>query len=154
MIADRIGRARGIVLAALVSIVLGWIYVTLREPAQIIIVGFCLVTTIYTITTLGLFGYIPELFPTEVRLRGTGVAGTCGRAASIATPYLALLLYQQVGVSGVIAMVSIVFAVLCVGIAMLRVETSRHALEDVAPGSGDAADRAERRESSPAAERA
>ncbi|CAN7780888.1 MFS transporter [Paraburkholderia hospita] len=154
LIADRIGRAKGIVLAALVSIVLGWIYVTLREPAQIIIVGFCLVTTIYTITTLGLFGYIPELFPTEVRLRGTGVAGTCGRAASIATPYLALLLYQRVGVSGVIAMVSVIFAVLCVAICILRVETSRHALEDVAPGTSDATSTAQDRDAAHAAEHA
>jgi putative MFS transporter len=117
--------------------VLGWIYVNLRDATAIIFVGFCLVTTIYTITTLGLFGFIPELFPTEVRLRGTGVAGTCGRAASIATPYLALLLYEHFGVSGVIAMVSIVFAILCLAIAVLRIETSRHSLEDIAPGSSD-----------------
>jgi putative MFS transporter len=143
LIADRIGRAKGIVIAALVSIALGWIYVMLREPAQLIVVGFCLVTSIYTITTLGLFGYIPELFPTEVRLRGTGVAGTCGRAASIATPYLALTLYQHVGVSGVIAMVSVVLAVLCVAIMVIRVETSRHALEDVAPAVSDATSESE-----------
>jgi putative MFS transporter len=137
LIADRIGRARGIVIAALLSIVLGWIYVTLREPAAIIFVGFCLVTTIYTITTLGLFGFIPELFPTEVRLRGTGVAGTCGRAASIATPYMALFLYERYGVSGVIGMLSVVFALLSLAIAMLRIETSRHSLEEIAPGSSD-----------------
>ncbi|MGF6778061.1 MFS transporter [Paraburkholderia sp. GAS334] len=135
--ADRIGRAKGIVAAALISIVLGWIYVNLRDTTAIIFVGFCLVTTIYTITTLGLFGFIPELFPTEVRLRGTGVAGTCGRAASIATPYLALLLYERFGVSGVIAMVSIVFAALCVAITALRVETSRHSLENIAPCAGE-----------------
>jgi MFS transporter, putative metabolite:H+ symporter len=137
LIADRIGRAKGIVIAALVSIALGWIYVTLREPASLIVVGFCLVTSIYTITTLGLFGYIPELFPTEVRLRGTGVAGTCGRAASIGTPYLALTLYQHFGVSGVIAMVSVVLTVLCVAILVIRVETSKHALEDIAPAVPD-----------------
>lgn len=139
LIADRIGRAKGIVLAALTSIVLGWIYVSLRDTTAIIFVGFCLVTTIYTITTLGLFGFIPELFPTEVRLRGTGVAGTCGRAASIATPYLALLLYEHYGVSGVIGMVSIVFALLCLAIGILQIETSRHSLEDIAPGTSDSA---------------
>ncbi|WP_321950610.1 MFS transporter [Paraburkholderia bannensis] len=132
-IADRIGRARGILIASVVSVVLGWIYVTLREPAAIMLVGFCLVSAIYTICTLGLFGYIPELFPTEVRLRGTGVAGTCGRASSIVTPWLALLLYERFGVSGVIAMVSVVLAALCVAILALRVETSRAALEDIQP---------------------
>ncbi|WP_186020099.1 MFS transporter [Burkholderia gladioli] len=138
VVADRWGRARGIVVASLISIALGWIYVTLRDATAIVVVGFGLVSALYTITTLGLFGYIPELFPTEVRLRGTGVAGTAGRASSIVTPYLALLLYQRFGVSGVISMVSLVLAVLCVAIAVLRVETSRQALEDIAPG--DAAD--------------
>lgn len=138
VVADRWGRARSIVVASLISIALGWIYVTLRDATAIVVVGFGLVSALYTITTLGLFGYIPELFPTEVRLRGTGVAGTAGRASSILTPYLALLLYQRFGVSGVISMVSLVLAVLCVAIAVLRVETSRQALEDIAPG--DAAD--------------
>ncbi|WP_186070707.1 MFS transporter [Burkholderia gladioli] len=138
VVADRWGRARSIVVASLISIALGWIYVTLRDATAIVVVGFGLVSALYTITTLGLFGYIPELFPTEVRLRGTGVAGTAGRASSIVTPYLALLLYQRFGVSGVISMVSLVLAVLCVAIAVLRVETSGQALEDIAPG--DAAD--------------
>ncbi|BCQ52465.1 MULTISPECIES: MFS transporter [Burkholderia] len=138
VVADRWGRARSIVVASLISIALGWIYVTLRDATAIVVVGFGLVSALYTITTLGLFGYIPELFPTEVRLRGTGVAGTAGRASSIVTPYLALLLYQRFGVSGVISMVSLVLVVLCVAIVVLRVETSRQALEDIAPG--DAAD--------------
>ncbi|MGU7784373.1 MFS transporter [Burkholderia sp. PU8-34] len=144
LIADRIGRARGIMSAALVSIVLGWIYVSLHEPAAIIIVGFCLVTSIYTVTTLGLFGFIPELFPTELRLRGTGFAGMAGRAASIATPYLALALYHAFGVGGVIALVSAIFVALCAGILLLRIETSRHALEDIAPTVSDAAPEAAR----------
>ncbi|MBM2766415.1 MFS transporter [Burkholderia anthina] len=138
LIADRVGRARGIVIASILSIALGWLYVSLRDTTAIILVGFCLVSAIYTITTLGLFGYIPELFPTEVRLRGTGVAGMAGRMSSIGTPALALALYQAFGVSGVIAMVSATLGVLCVAIGLLRVETGRQALEEVAPGASDA----------------
>ncbi|MBN3786624.1 MFS transporter [Burkholderia sp. Ac-20353] len=141
LVADRFGRAKGIIVASLLSVALGWLYVSLRDTTAIVVVGFCLVSAIYTVTTLGLFGYIPELFPTEVRLRGTGIAGTCGRASSIATPYLALALYQQYGVSGVIAMLSGVLAVLCVAIAVLRVETGRHALEDVASAMPEASAR-------------
>lgn len=132
-IADRLGCARGIVYAALLSIVLGWVYASLQNSMAIVIVGFGLIATLYTITTLGLLGYIPELFPTEIRLRGTGVAGTCGRAASIATPYITLLLYGFYGVTGVIAFVSVTLIALCVAIGSLRIETSGQALEDIAP---------------------
>jgi putative MFS transporter len=142
LIADRVGRTKGLIVSSAVSVVLGWLYVSLHDTVTIIAVGFCLVTAIYTITTLGLFGYIPELFPTEVRLRGTGVAGMCGRASSIVTPYLALVLYEQFGVSGVIAMVSVVLAVLTVAVALLRVETSRHTLEEIAPSTVESGDSA------------
>jgi MFS transporter, putative metabolite:H+ symporter len=136
VISDRIGRARGIVIAALVTIVLGWVYVSLHDSTAIVIVGFGLVSTLYTNTTLGLFSYIPELFPTDVRLRGTGVAGTCGRASSIVTPYVALALYQSFGISGVIAMLSGVLLVVCCAISWLRIETKGHALEDIASEAG------------------
>ena len=51
---------------------------------------------------------------------------------------MALALYQAFGVSGVIAMVSATLGVLCVAIGLLRVETGRQALEEVAPGTSDA----------------
>lgn len=137
LISDRIGRAKSLIAAAFVSIVLGWIYAYLHDSAAIVIVGFGLVATLYTITTLGLFAYIPELFPTEVRLRGTGIAGTCGRAASIATPYLALTLFGLFGVGGVIALVTAVLLALCLAITLLGIETHGHALEDIGPGADD-----------------
>jgi putative MFS transporter len=132
-VTDRIGRRNGIVLFSLLTIVLGLIYVQMRAPAAISIMGFALVTTIYTVCTLGLFGYIPELFPTTHRLRGTGIAGTCGRAASMTTPYVALLLYTHFGVTGVVAMVGGVLLLLSVAILALRIETSQQTLEEISP---------------------
>jgi putative MFS transporter len=132
-VTDRIGRRNGIVLFSLLIIVLGLIYVQMRAPAAISIMGFALVTTIYTVCTLGLFGYIPELFPTTHRLRGTGIAGTCGRAASMTTPYVALLLYTHFGVTGVVAMVGGVLLLLSVAILALRIETSQQTLEEISP---------------------
>ena len=133
LVTDRLGRRNGIVLFSLATIVLGFVYVQMRAPVPIAVVGFALVTTIYTVCTLGLFGYIPELFPTAHRLRGTGVAGTCGRAASMSTPYVALLLYTQFGVTGVLTMVGGVLLLLSVAILALRIETSRQTLEEISP---------------------
>jgi putative MFS transporter len=133
LVTDRIGRRNGIVLFSLVTIALGFVYVQMRTPAAISVVGFALVTAIYTVCTLGLFGYIPELFPTAHRLRGTGVAGTCGRAASMSTPYVALLLYTHFGVTGVLTMVGGVLLLLSVAILALRIETSQQTLEDISP---------------------
>lgn len=137
-IADRMGRRKALVVVSLASIVLGYIYVQMRDPVAVSAMGFALVTALYTVCTLGLFVFIPELFPTTHRLRGTGVAGTCGRAASMCTPYLAVILYTQFGVSGVVAMVACVLLALCVALLILRVETSGLTLEAISattPGS-------------------
>ncbi|AHB05996.1 MFS transporter [Pandoraea pnomenusa 3kgm] len=131
LLGDRLGRQRGLVLFSAATIVLGFLYPQMRDAMSISIVGFCLVTAIYTIVTLGLYGYIPELFPTAFRLRGTGFAGVCGRAASMSTPYLAVALFQHFGISGVLAMVSGVLGLLIVALLVLRVETNQQSLEDI-----------------------
>jgi putative MFS transporter len=131
LLGDRIGRKNGIVLFSLSTIVLGFIYPQMRDPVAIAGVGFALVTSIYTIVTLGLYGYIPELFPTAYRLRGTGFAGVCGRAASMTTPFLAVYLFQHFGLPGVLSMVAGVLGLLIVGVLVLRVDTNQQSLDEI-----------------------
>ena len=67
-------------------------------------VGFALTVPIYVLVAL-LFGiYIPELFPTEVRLRASGIVNTLGRGATIVTPFLVVMLFEARGVAGVMAL--------------------------------------------------
>ena len=57
--------------------------------------GFALTVPIYVLVAL-LFGiYIPELFPTEVRLRASGICNTVGRGATIVTPFLVVHLFEH-----------------------------------------------------------
>lgn len=132
---DRVSRRRSLVGTCLVIMALGLVYPTLREPTEITIVGFLLVTSIYTLVTLGLYAYIPELFPTSYRLRGTGVAGMCGRAASMATPFLTVALYDRFGLNGVVGMVSCMLLALIVAILALRLETGQLSLDETTAAS-------------------
>ncbi|SAK95474.1 major facilitator transporter [Caballeronia hypogeia] len=134
LLGDRLGRQRGLILFSLATIVLGFFYPQMRDPMAISVVGFALITSIYTVVTLGLYGYIPELFPTAFRLRGTGFAAVCGRAASMCTPYLAVALFENFGLPGVLGMVIGVLSLLIVALFVLRVETSGHSLEDIGTG--------------------
>ncbi|MGY2046687.1 MFS transporter [Methylobacterium sp. JK268] len=126
---DRVSRQRSLVGTCLAILVLGSVYATLREPLEITLAGFALVTSIYTLVTLGLYAYIPELFPTHLRLRGTGFAGMCGRAASIATPFLVVSLFGAFGVAGVLGMVACMLVLLIAAILLLRVETGGLSLD-------------------------
>ncbi|SAL03644.1 major facilitator transporter [Caballeronia fortuita] len=131
--ADRIGRSRGIVFFSLATIVLGFVYPHMVSNAAIACVGFTLVSCIYVLVTLGLFSYVPELFPTALRLRGTGTAGVCGRLASMVTSYGAVVLFAQFGIVGVLVMVSTVLLLLVIAILALGIDANQYSLEAVSP---------------------
>ncbi|HBK05570.1 MAG TPA: MFS transporter [Acetobacteraceae bacterium] len=130
LLADRFSRQKSLVVTCLAIIALGFVYPAMRDPAALTVVGFALITSIYVLVTIGLYAYVPELFPTELRLRGTGVAGMCGRAASISTPYLAVMLFERFGIQGVLLMVSAILVCLVAAILGLRLETGQRSLED------------------------
>ena len=70
-----------------------------------------------------LFGvYIPELFPTEVRLRASGICNTFGRGATIVTPFLVVNCSTAYGVTGVLSLMIGLLLVLIVTVAALGIE--------------------------------
>jgi len=135
LLADRVSRQKSLIGSCIAIIALGTLYPMMRDAAAVTTVGFSLITSIYVLVTIGLYAYVPELFPTELRLRGTGFAGMCGRGASITTPYLAVMLFERFGIEGVLLMVSGVLICLVVSILLLRIETGQRSLEETAEDS-------------------
>lgn len=129
LLGDRVGRRRSIIGFAVLSALLGLVYTQMTTAAGITVTGFALVASLYTIVTLGLYGYIPEMFPTRLRLRATGFSSMCGRAAAMATPYLVVALHSRFGVPGVLAMVIGILLVLAAAMLFLGVETNQETLE-------------------------
>ena len=130
--ADRWGRKRVIIAGSLVAIAVGACYPFVTDPRLLIAVGFALVIPIYVLVAL-LFGiYIPELFPTEIRLRASGICNTFGRAATIATPYVVVALFNQHGISGVLIFMISLLVLQIVAVARWGIETRGLGLEEVA----------------------
>jgi putative MFS transporter len=137
--ADRWGRKPMIIGASAIAAIFGAIYPFVRDPVLLPIVGLLLVIPIYVLVAL-LFGmYVPELFPTEVRLRASGICNTFGRGATIGTPFLVVSLYSQYGVLGVLTMMIALLAIQILVVAFLGIESSRRALEEVSAVSTDPA---------------
>jgi putative MFS transporter len=135
--ADRWGRRPTLIGAAAAAIVFGAIYPFVLDPTLLPLVGIALTVPIYVLVAL-LFGiYIPELFPTEVRLRASGICNTFGRGATIVTPFLVVKLFSDYGVVGVLALMIGLLLVLIATVATIGIEPSRRSLEDVAGGAGD-----------------
>jgi putative MFS transporter len=140
LIADRIGRRRGLIVAGLSCSCMGAIYPFLTEPVAIMFVGFLLVSSMSLFLSLGLGSYTPELFPTAYRFRGSGIAQMAGRAGLIATPYLVLALFSAYGIAGVVAMISSLYLALVLIVAIAGIETNQRSLEQLEPHARPAED--------------
>ena len=129
--ADRWGRKPTIIGASLLTVVLGAIYPTISDPLLLPAVGFALTVPIYVLVAL-LFGiYIPELFPTEVRMRASGIVNTLGRGATIVTPFLVVMLFEARGVAGVMSLMIGLLVVQIVTVWALGIEPRHRSLEEL-----------------------
>ncbi len=82
---------------------------------------------------LGVGGYTPELFPTEYRLRGNGIAQMVGRIAVILSPYVVVRLFHDFGLDAVMAGIALLYIALAVGLMLFGIETNLRSLEALAP---------------------
>jgi putative MFS transporter len=129
--ADHWGRKPTIIGASLISVVLGIIYPMISNPVLLPAVGFALTVPIYVLVAL-LFGvYIPELFPTEVRLRASGIVNTLGRGATIVTPFIVVALFEARGVAGVMALMIGLLVVQIVAVWAFGIEPRHRSLEEL-----------------------
>jgi MFS transporter, putative metabolite:H+ symporter len=137
LLADRWGRRPMIIGASAIAATFGLLFPLITDPVLLQITGFALTIPIYVLVAL-LFGmYIPELFPTEVRLRASGICNTFGRGATIVTPFLVVMLFQTGGVTAVLRlMIGLLFLQIIV-VAVFGVESARRRLEDVQPKGPD-----------------
>jgi putative MFS transporter len=135
LLTERLGRKRGTVIFSLVALVIGMIYPHVSSPAAVMATGFCLVATVFVLGALSIACYVPELFPTEIRLRGVGLCSTSGRLANVGIPFLTAFLYTQFGVTGVLALISGGLLIQAIVVAVFGAETKGMALEEVStPG--------------------
>jgi putative MFS transporter len=134
-LSDRAGRKPCIYVFSALAIVFGIIYPQVTDPALLMVVGFLLVTAVYVLVAIAWALYIPELFPTEIRMRGAGFCNTAGRLMTIATPQIIVPLFAVTGVAGVIGLVAGLLAVQMVMVAVFGIETKARSLEELAPSA-------------------
>lgn len=128
---DKFGRKWTAVTLLLAAGSLGYIYALQRGMLAIIVVGFSLTAILYMLVTLGLAIYVPELFPTEVRFRGTGLAHATGRLATIFSPYGVAWIFTHYGPKSVFVGLAIILGAVALLVAALGVETRKKSLEEI-----------------------
>jgi putative MFS transporter len=128
-LADRLGRKPGMIVFSLFAICFGAIYPNLVDPTYVTIGGFALVTSIYVLVAIAWSLYVPELFPTVIRMRGAGFCNTLGRLFTILTPQITTLLFALAGVTAVVSYVVALLLLQVIVVIAFGVETKQMPLE-------------------------
>jgi putative MFS transporter len=131
--ADSWGRKPTIIGASLLTIVIGSIYPFVHDPAVLLSVGFLLMIPIYILVAVLFAIYIPELFPTEVRMRAAGICNTFGRGATILTPFIVVALFRTYKVVGVVGFLIALLIVQIFVVYRFGVEPKKKRLEEIEP---------------------
>jgi putative MFS transporter len=129
--ADSLGRKPAIIGASFMAILFGGIYPFIRDPVLLPLVGFFLVVSIYILVALLFAIYIPELFPTDVRMRAVGLCNTLGRTATIFTPFLVVFLFRMHGVKGVVILMIGLLVVQILVVHLYGIEPRMRRLEEI-----------------------
>lgn len=86
---------------------------------------------IYVQVTLLFAIYVPELFPTDVRMRAARICNTLGRGATIVTPFLVVGLLRSYGIGGVLTLIIGLVTLQIIVIALFGVEPKNRRLEEI-----------------------
>ncbi len=96
LLLDKVGRKP--ILAFYLAVAgIACLFLSIAQDVSLILLYSCVISFFNLGAWAGLYTYTPELYPTELRGRGSGAAASIGRLAGILAPYLTGYL---MGVSG------------------------------------------------------
>jgi MFS transporter, putative metabolite:H+ symporter len=131
---ERIGRKAVLVVYLAGTALSAYLYGQAASVTTVLVFG-CLLYFFSLGAWGAVYAYTPEVYPTRARGSGTGSAAAVGRIGAITAPYIVGLVYEakgkQAGFTYVFLMLTIVFAVVAVVIALAGTETKGLTLDEI-----------------------
>jgi MFS transporter, putative metabolite:H+ symporter len=131
LLADRVSRIKALVALTLLEAVLGVAYIYTQTQMELVAVGFGVTLSAYALVAMGFGLYLPELFPTRLRLRGVSVANSVGRLSGAGIQFVIVALFTNFGVAAVAALLIGALFIQAIALLVLGRETHCRALEDI-----------------------
>ena len=129
---DRFPRKTTAITLLLSLAVLAYIYSLQRTESMIVIMGFFMTVVLYMYVCFASAVYVPELWPTEIRLRGSGFCNSVGRLVTVFTPFGVAWILTNFGSVAVFLTIGGVLCCVAAIIACIGIETRQKSLEDIA----------------------
>ncbi|MFC6207904.1 MFS transporter [Levilactobacillus tongjiangensis] len=115
----------------IVIAILGYFYSLQTSLAMISLVGFFLIILVYMYVCFASAVYVPEIWPTAAKVRGSGLANAVGRVSGIIAPYGVAYCLDNVGVTGVFIMLGATSLIVAVVIMFLGIESRNQSVEEI-----------------------
>ena len=132
LLSDRIGRRPAVIGASLLAAAVGTAFAQAPSQEIAVVLGFVMFALLYFLVSVIVAGYVPELFPTAVRMRGTAITSVAGRVTSMLVPFAVVWLFTAGGLAYVLAGVSAALLIQAGLVALYREETNGRSLESIA----------------------
>jgi putative MFS transporter len=130
-VVDRFGRKFGIVLMSLAASATS-VFVALTAQSFLLVgSGFAFFVVLYALVAATFAIYVPELFPTRVRMTGSSISNASGRIANIVVPHGVARLLTSFGSSAVYFSIAGVLLLQAIVMASLAEETRCKSLEEI-----------------------
>ncbi|QEA52582.1 MFS transporter [Loigolactobacillus coryniformis] len=130
-IIDKIPRKVFGVGLLLIIAVLGYVYSLQTSMLMISLLGFFLIIFVYMYVCYASAVYVPEIWPTAAKLRGSGLANSIGRISGILAPYGVAYFLNTSGVTGVFMMLGVTAVVTAIIILVFGIETRSESVEEI-----------------------
>lgn len=135
LIIDRFPRRLfGSTLLVIIAI-LGYFYSIQTEEWAILSYGLVMIFFLYMYVCFSSAVYVPELWPTHLRLRGSGFVNAVGRIVAVFTPYGVAILLTQYGSITVFVVLGVMLVVCALILFFFGIETRMVSLEEISSQS-------------------
>lgn len=111
--------------------ILGYFYSIQTQEWAILSYGLVMIFFLYMYVCFASAVYVPELWPTHLRLRGSGFVNAVGRIVAVFTPYGVAVLLTQYGSVTVFMVLGVLLVVCALILFCFGIETRRVSLEEI-----------------------
>jgi putative MFS transporter len=120
----------GVVLILGIAI-LGFVYSQQITEIRIIVIGVIMTFVLYIYNSFSSAVYAPEVWPTQAKMRGFGIADAIGRIVAIFMPYLIAFLLTEYGPTAIFILVGIILAICALVLSIFGIETRKKSIEEI-----------------------
>lgn len=123
-------RLFGSALLVLIAL-LGYVYSIQTAEWAILLYGLVMIFFLYMYVCFASAVYVPELWPTHLRLRGSGFVNAVGRIVAVFTPYGVATLLTQYGAITVFIVLGVMLVICSLVLFCFGIETRMVSLEEI-----------------------